>query len=77
MSITLSATITESRLGEGAEEWWGLSQLPLLAAQRYGQAATGIRPSNAHRTVGAMIQLDLPSETWCRRRNRPCSDTCL
>lgn len=48
MSITLSATITESRLGEGAEEWWGLSLLPSLVAERYGQGITGVRPSNCN-----------------------------
>lgn len=78
MSITLSATITESRLGEGAEERWGLALLPSLVAQRYGQDITGVRPSNcnsfedAHRTAGNMIQVGLPSETWCRMRNWSC-----
>lgn len=48
MSITLSATITESRLGEGAEEWWGLALLPSLVAQRYSQGITGVRPSNCY-----------------------------
>lgn len=83
MSITLSATITETRLGKGAEEWWGFVVLPLLVAQRYGQGTTRIRPSNcngllnAHRTVGTTIQIGLPSETWCRMKNWSCSYICL